>query len=227
VGYSERRNARGDHVRLAMCEHCSSNRESDARWGGSVDEPAAGRVPSRLLGDGVHPQHREIPSSPNAALTPNVSHEIIKAGFEAPLARSRRDLSATLRASRPDEPDHVTYRPRHTLLVGSLIVLHGMITLLGGAVHALPGCGHDVSAVVAPIGPDGGPSVHSTDPGSADAEQCPFCHYLAQGQVVPEVLEVLSGFLARAHTPCPPLTSLTSQDHDPSRSRAPPANGLG
>ncbi|MGC1722933.1 MAG: hypothetical protein WA746_28485, partial [Isosphaeraceae bacterium] len=82
-------------------------------------------------------------------------------------------------------------------------VLHGAIMVFGGALHALPGCGHDVSAVLHPIGSDGGPSIRSTDLGPAGADHCPFCHYLSQGQVLPEVFRVPAGYLARTHPSAP------------------------
>ncbi|HEX3447173.1 MAG TPA: hypothetical protein VHS97_02915 [Isosphaeraceae bacterium] len=140
---------------------------------------------------------------------------------------SDRLLGASSGVTAQNHANHVISWLRHTILVGSLILLHGAITVVGGALHALPGCGHDVSAVHHPIGSDGGLGTHCPDLGPVGAAHCSLCHYLFQGQVLSEVVRVQSAYLALPHTIRHDLTSPTLQNHPTSHPRAPPADSVG
>src|SRR5260370_24945643 len=65
-------------------------------------------------------------------------------------------------------------------LVALLIALHAAVTLCGPGLHALPGWGHNSG--LHPLAKND----HSHGPGKsshAASDECPVCHFLAQGQL--------------------------------------------
>jgi hypothetical protein len=98
------------------------------------------------------------------------------------------------------------------------LMLYGVITLSGPALHALPGFGHRSAALT---------SEHGAVPGQGDRENtavhdCPICHFHAQGQLVadPDSFPCIDVVRIRAGAE-PQLSSPLAVDR-PSTPRAPP-----
>lgn len=70
------------------------------------------------------------------------------------------------------------------ILLASLLALYGVVTVGGPALHALPGAGHAKAATTA----DGDGSERPT---SSD-DDCPICHFFAQGQLAEDSTHVMS-----------------------------------
>jgi hypothetical protein len=75
------------------------------------------------------------------------------------------------------------FRARQFLLA-SLIVLYGAMTVGGPALHSLPGAEH--VKVDTPADGDG------SDRPISSHDDCPICHFLAQGQLAADSTHVLS-----------------------------------
>jgi hypothetical protein len=105
------------------------------------------------------------------------------------------------------------------ILVLWLVALHMGLTLGGAGLHALPGLGHETG--LNRLAKDD----HSHGPGKsshASADECPVCHFLAQGQALPDPPAGMPAWLiTRADRPHDPVTALAPL-HRPSVPRAPP-----
>ncbi|WP_076343492.1 DUF2946 family protein [Paludisphaera borealis] len=64
------------------------------------------------------------------------------------------------------------------LLLASFVALYGAATLCGPALHSIPGFDH----AKAESAPDG----HDSAPTPSHHDDCPVCHFLAQGQIAAE-----------------------------------------
>jgi hypothetical protein len=65
------------------------------------------------------------------------------------------------------------------LFLASLLALYGFVTLGGPALHALPGCGH--AGALQTNDQDAGNRAQPGPPSLA-GDDCPICHFHAQGQ---------------------------------------------
>ncbi len=65
------------------------------------------------------------------------------------------------------------------LFLASLLVLYGFVTLGGPALHALPGCDH--AGALKRADQDSGNRTQPS-PLSVAGDDCPICHFHAQGQ---------------------------------------------
>jgi len=74
-------------------------------------------------------------------------------------------------------------RIRHFLLA-SLLALYGAVTVAGPALHALPGAGHVKAGV-----PGRG---DVSDRPDSSHDDCPVCHFFAQGQITGSSVHVPS-----------------------------------
>jgi hypothetical protein len=115
-------------------------------------------------------------------------------------------------------------RTSRPFLAATLVALHAAVALGGPGLHALPGWGHG-SGLTRLAKND-----HSHGPGKSSHEatdECPVCHFLAQGQLSADLTAGAPGWLvvqaevARAAVPAPTPT------HRSSIPRAPPAALLG
>jgi hypothetical protein len=113
------------------------------------------------------------------------------------------------------QSDIVTRRIVRQLLVASLIALHAAIALCGPCLHELPGLGHDSSA-------GSQTQQHPLKSSHDSGDNCPVCHFLAQGQLP----VTLSCRLPAPHAGAwikPFSSSITIVPAEPlSRQRAPP-----
>ncbi len=109
------------------------------------------------------------------------------------------------------------------ILLATWIAFHAAITLCGPGLHALSGFEHDGSPGAAA---DDGLTIESGDTLHGEADDCPVCHYLAQGQLpcqnAPVVVDSAVVHLAQSRRePTLPLAL-----HLPSSPRAPPPPAL-
>jgi Protein of unknown function (DUF2946) len=91
------------------------------------------------------------------------------------------DVSSRLRdGSTPSARDGLFLMQRvlRRLFLASFVALYGAVSLCGSALHALPGLDLDHVKV--------GSSSHGQDsaPPTSHHDDCPVCHFLAQGQLV-------------------------------------------
>ncbi len=112
----------------------------------------------------------------------------------------------------------MTRRRADQFLLAMCLMLYGVITLSGPALHALPGFGHGSAALA---------SEQGAVPGQGDRENtavhdCPICHFHAQGQLVadPDSFPCIDVVRIRAADE-PQLSSPLAIDR-PSIPRAPP-----
>jgi hypothetical protein len=70
-------------------------------------------------------------------------------------------------------------RPLRKTLVLAVLAVHATFVVCGPGLHALPGLEHAATT------PRGNPpeATHFPGTGSTSADDCPVCHFLAQGQV--------------------------------------------
>src|SRR5437764_397835 len=66
------------------------------------------------------------------------------------------------------------------ILMGTLVALYGGVTVLGPALHALPGFNH----VATPLTVARGGSDSHIVPLVGSHDDCPVCHFLTQGQIL-------------------------------------------
>ena len=112
----------------------------------------------------------------------------------------------------------LTRKRANQFLLAMCLMLYGVITLSGPALHALPGFGHGSAALT---------SEQGAVPGQGDRENtavhdCPICHFHAQGQLVadPDSFPCIDVVRIRAAAE-PQLSSPLAVDR-PSIPRAPP-----
>jgi hypothetical protein len=106
-------------------------------------------------------------------------------------------------------------RRAQPLLLASLLALYGVITLGGPALHALPGPGHADS-----LGTHEGDGPTGRDAKSHD--DCPICHFAAQGQLLASSNSDHCVDVAQFHPPADlPLVAPPTPAR-PSSPRAPP-----
>jgi hypothetical protein len=65
------------------------------------------------------------------------------------------------------------------LFLASLLALYGLVTLCGPALHALPGCDHPGQVQDSDKGAGQGARPNSL---AGSPDDCPICHFHAQGQ---------------------------------------------
>jgi hypothetical protein len=110
-------------------------------------------------------------------------------------------------------------RLRSILLI-ALLAMYGASSLLGPALHSLPGLAHAVSASE--------PSSQQVERGRLDggkvcsADQCPVCHFLAQGQLPSELSAVLWAVRANPQVALEDQTFRLPERYQPKNPRAPP-----
>jgi hypothetical protein len=104
-------------------------------------------------------------------------------------------------------------------LIALLIAFHAAVTLCGPCLHAVPGFGH---------GPGVGSSAHrqeAVDPAGtrhASMDDCPICHFLAQGQLPIESSRIASVRLVVEFEPTADSVSSPALAHLPFCPRGPP-----
>src|SRR5258706_521275 len=75
-------------------------------------------------------------------------------------------------------------RPRvRSLLVASLVVLHGVLATFGAGLHSAYFCTHCGFAEGHYTGADRGLTALAMIPDSSAADDCPLCHFFAQSQI--------------------------------------------
>src|SRR4051794_30009016 len=94
------------------------------------------------------------------------------------------DLASTATPVQFRDVGFVTRRRIRQILLASLLALYGALTVGGSALHSLPGAGH-AKAGTAARGDD-------SDRPTSPHDDCPVCHFLAQGQITG----------SSAHVPC-------------------------
>ncbi len=105
------------------------------------------------------------------------------------------------------------------LLFASLIAFHAIATLCGPCLHELSGLSHPISAAGKPNRTEA-PSQSPSD----SSDNCPICHFVAQGQFVDTpVCEQSEPMLVDRVTTDLPTASPTARLHA-SAPRAPPAS---
>ncbi|WP_165225295.1 DUF2946 family protein [Aquisphaera insulae] len=110
-------------------------------------------------------------------------------------------------------------RRAHRILLASFLALYAGISLGGAGLHALPGFGHDPASLSSEL-----PKAPGHPAGSHDraADDCPFCHFHAQGQLVADPWGAwLVDVLRIRPADDPPLVFPPALDR-PSAPRAPP-----
>lgn len=104
------------------------------------------------------------------------------------------------------------------LLFASLIACHAIATLCGPCLHELSGLSHPIGAAGKPDRTDA-PAQSPSD----SADNCPICHFVAQGQlIITPVCERSEPILVNWLTPEAPAARPAAQVHA-SAPRAPPA----
>jgi hypothetical protein len=112
-------------------------------------------------------------------------------------------------------------RPANHYLLATLLVLYGVVTLSGPALHALPGLGHTYAS----LGTQDEASPGKADRDGVSTHDCPICHFHAQGQLVdrPDAGPCVEVVRIRPADESP--LAFPPALHRPSSPRAPPSLG--
>jgi hypothetical protein len=104
-------------------------------------------------------------------------------------------------------------------LIALLIAFHAAVTLCGPCLHSVPGFGHGSSL------DSSGKRDQAVDPAGtrhASMDDCPICHFLAQGQLPIESSRIASIRLVAEFEPLADPVSSPASPHLPFCPRGPP-----
>lgn len=100
------------------------------------------------------------------------------------------------------------------LLLAGFIALYGAVSLCGSAIHSVPGFDH----VAAGEGADS----HDAHPLTSPHDDCPVCHFLAQGQLTTEAVPTIFSDRMGMESPGERPLIPPRRSHRPAAPRAPP-----